>query len=93
MKVVINNVKTVTVANDGAANLILGIAQLASQTTDVAISQDLCSGLTLVPGQSCTISIRVRAFSTGSKSGTLTIVSNDADEATVTVGITATAQW
>jgi hypothetical protein len=53
----------------------------------------VCSGLTLVPGQKCTISVRVRAFSTGPKSGTLTIVSNDADESTVVVGITATATW
>ena len=82
-----------TVANDGAANLVLGNITLASQTTDVAISQNPCSGATLVPGQSCAISIRVRAFSAGPKSGTLTIPSNDADEATVTVGITATAQW
>ena len=93
VRVGINNVKTVTVANDGAANLVLGVVKLATSTTDVAISQDLCSGQTILPGQSCAIGVRVRAFSAGQKSGTLTITSNDADEATVTVGITATAQW
>jgi hypothetical protein len=83
----------VTVVNDGAANLVLGLAKMTSQTTDVAISQDLCSWQTLAPGLWCTINVRVRAFSTGPKSGTLTIVSNDADEGSVAVGITATAQW
>jgi hypothetical protein len=93
VRVGVTYLRTVTVTNDGAANLVLGAVTIARQTSDVAISQDLCSWLTLAPDQSCTIRVRVRTFSPGPKSGTLTIVSNDADEGSVTVGITATGQW
>jgi len=47
--------------------------------------------VTLTPGQSCTIAVRIKATSSGPKAATLSIPSNDADENVVSVSVTATA--
>jgi hypothetical protein len=55
-----------------------------------AAQNDLCSGQTLAPSQSCTVGLKFAPTSTGPKSATLIIPSNDSDEATVTVPLSGT---
>ena len=89
----VKSFQVVTVKNDGAANLVLGATGLSTATGEIALAagQDLCSGVTLAPGQSCTITVRIKATSSGPKAATLSIPSNDADENVVSVAVTATA--
>ena len=89
----VKSIQVVTVKNDGAANLVLGATGLSTATSEIALAagQDLCSGVTLAPGQSCTIAVRIKATSSGPKAATLSIPSNDADESVVSVSVTATA--
>ncbi len=86
------SLRTVTITNDGTANLVLGSATLSANTGETTrpAAQDLCSGKTLAPGQSCTLRVMIIAVTSGSKTGTLTIPSNDPDESPVTVSVTAT---
>jgi hypothetical protein len=87
--------QTVTVKNDGTANLVLGVATLSTSTSEITLlsGQDLCSGATLVPGQSCTIGIRVKAISQGPKTATLSLTSNDPNQNPATANVTATVQY
>jgi len=89
----VKSIQVVTVQNDGAADLVLGTTGLSTATGEIALAagQDLCSGVTLTPGQSCTIAVRIKATSSGPKAATLSIPSNDADENVVSVSVTATA--
>jgi hypothetical protein len=86
------NVRDITVRNDGAANLVLGTATLSASTSELKLpaAQNFCAGVTLAPGQSCTIRVKIMATSAGPKSGTLSIPSNDPDESPVSVSVTAT---
>lgn len=58
-----------------------------------AAGQDLCSGVTLAAGQSCTIGVKIKAASSGTKTATLSIPSNDADGNVVSVSVVSTALW
>ena len=72
---------------------MLGAAGLSRATNEIALAadQDLCSGVTLAPGQSCTVRVKIKATSAGPKTATLSIPSNDADENVVSVSVAATA--
>jgi hypothetical protein len=89
----VKSIQVVTVKNDGAADLVLGATGLSTATSEIALAagQDLCSGVTLAPAQSCTIGVKIKATSSGPKAATLSIPSNDADENVVSVSVTATA--
>ena len=89
----VKSIQVVTVKNDGAADLVLGATGLSTATSEIGLAagQDLCSGVTLAPGQSCTIAVKIKATSSGPKTATLSIPSNDADESVVSVSVTATA--
>src|SRR5689334_9928419 len=65
-----------TVQNTGAAGLVM---QNASTSGDFTVSNDACSGTTVAPGGSCTISVTFTPTQTGSRSGTLAISDNAAD--------------
>ena len=53
-------------------------------------AQDLCTGATLAPTQSCTIGLRFKPTSSGAKSATLTIPSNDPVTPLATVSLSGT---
>jgi len=67
----------VTVQNDGTADLL--VKNITFTGTAFQKSSDLCSNTTLVPGGSCTLSIAFKPGSTGEKTSTLSIPSNDPD--------------
>ncbi len=71
--------QTITLTNKGTGNLIIGnIANPAN--TDFTIVTDNCSSKTLVPAATCTINMSFSTTTAGSKTGTLSIPSNDPDE-------------
>ena len=67
--------QTVTVTNTGTTDLIIGTL---SNTGEFALSADLCSGQTIVPGGICTFDVPFSPLSIGGKSGTVSILSNAA---------------
>lgn len=65
-----------TVQNTGNAGLVMGSV---SPSGDFAVSSDTCSGTTVAPGGTCTVSVTFTPAQTGPRSGTLTIPDNAAD--------------
>ncbi|MEN8263516.1 MAG: choice-of-anchor D domain-containing protein [Nitrospirota bacterium] len=83
--------QTVTVTNDGNANLTIGnIAQSNPTAAPFSILNNNCSGQTLSPSSSCTLTVRFSPSSTGTFSDSFDIPSNDSDENPVTVSISGT---
>jgi hypothetical protein len=83
-----SSVRTVTVKNDGTTNLVLGSVTLAGGNPThfkKIAAQDLCSGLTLAPTQTCTLGIKFTPKSSGAQNATVMIPSNDADESLLAV--------
>ncbi len=66
---------TLTLANAGDANLVLGA--LGGLSAPFALVNDTCSAQTLAPSASCTVDVRFAPTATGSYNGTLAIPSND----------------
>jgi len=78
--------QTFTVSNVGTANLVIGTITITGTGADQFAKQnDNCSGQTIAPDSSATLQVVFSPTSTGAKSATLNIPSNDPDEATVTV--------
>jgi hypothetical protein len=80
----------VTVKNDGTANLVIN--SLSFNGTHPGSFQklsgsDTCSGKTLAPTQSCSVSVVFKPAATGPRSATLTVSSNDPDENPVNVAL------
>lgn len=65
-----------TVQNTGNADLNMASASVSG---DFAISSDECSGTSVAPGGTCTISVTFTPTQTGSLTGALTISDNAAD--------------
>ncbi|MEM4720705.1 MAG: choice-of-anchor D domain-containing protein [Candidatus Methanomethylicaceae archaeon] len=80
--------QTVTVQNDGTGNLTIGT--ISSPSTPFSKVADNCSGHTLSPLQSCTVTYRFTPTSGGSFSGNSNIPSNDPDENPKTVTLSGT---
>lgn len=71
--------QSITVSNLGDANLILGtVTKEGSHPGDFTVTTDACSGGTVVPAGTCTISASFSPTATGSRSASLRIPSNDA---------------
>jgi len=89
----VKSIQTVTVKNDGTANLMLGTVGLSTESGEISLvaGQDLCSGVSLGPGQACTIAVKIKPASSGAKTASLSIPSNDADETVVSVSVGGTA--
>jgi hypothetical protein len=88
-----STLQPVTVRNDGTADLVSGTVTLGGANPDqfkMAPANDLCSGQTLAPAATCTLGIRFKPTSTGAKTASVVIPSNDADEPTVNVSLTGT---
>ena len=83
--------QTVTVSNAGNDNLVIGtIAQVNPLATPFTILNDTCSGQTLAPAASCTLTARFSPNATSSSSDSFDIPSNDPDENPVTVNVSGT---
>jgi len=82
--------QTVTITNDGSAELVIGVVTLADPSGPFSISVDGCSGETLQPGGTCELTIRFDPTNTNNFNGTLRILSNDLDEDLVTVNVSGT---
>ncbi|MCX5915935.1 MAG: choice-of-anchor D domain-containing protein [Deltaproteobacteria bacterium] len=77
-----------TVTNSGSADLIIGQLTLSgADMLDFNTRNDNCTRATVAPSQNCTIQIVFSPRSTGSKSATLSISSNDPDTPTQTVSL------
>jgi uncharacterized repeat protein (TIGR01451 family) len=77
---------SITVSNDGGSDLI--IYSVAVNDSQFAITGDDISGRTLAPGESVNVSLNFTPLTIGPQSASLTILSNDPDESTVTVSLT-----
>ena len=83
--------KRVTVSNDGGANLnVLTIVLTGTHANQFSIENDNCSGESIAPGASKTLEVVFSPTSTGGKSATLSIPSNDPDENPVLVPLSGT---
>ncbi len=83
--------QTVTVTNDGNADLLLGnIAQANPLASPFSILNDNCSAQTLTPAANCSLTVRFSPPSTGAFSDTFDIPSDDPDENPVTVNVDGT---
>ena len=81
----------VTVKNDGTAALTLAAISVGgTNANQFGKASDGCSKKTLAPNASCTVKARFKPTSTGAKTATLTIPSNDPDENPVSVSLSGT---
>ena len=80
---------TLTVGNSGDGDLIIGnISQLDPSEPPFSIISDNCSGFTVEPGESCTLTVVFKPEAEGNYSDTFDIPSNDPDENPVIVNLT-----
>jgi hypothetical protein len=85
--------QTVTVSNAGTGPLKLGTISVGgADANQFSKASDKCSKKTLQPGGSCTVAARFKPTSSGAKSGSLVIPSDDPDEnpVSITLGGTGT---
>jgi hypothetical protein len=81
--------QTVTVTNNGAADLIVG--SIIGPSSPFGIVNDLCSGHTLTPSTgSCTVTARFSPVSAVTSNGNFNVPSNDPDQNPATVGLSGT---
>jgi hypothetical protein len=72
--------QSVTVANTGDASLFINSAATrGADPLDFTEVNDGCSGLTLAPGTSCSVSITFSPTASGTRSGTLIVTDNAAN--------------
>ncbi len=80
--------ETVTVTNDGDADLVLG--QITQPAPPFSVLSDLCSNQTLAPAANCTLTVRFAPSATGAESSSFDIPSNDPIDNLVTVDVDGT---
>ncbi len=84
--------QTVTVSNNGNAGLSVGsIAQTDQISSPFSISNDSCSGQTIIPAKFCTFTVRFLPSAPGSYNDTFDVPSNDPDENSVSISVRGTA--
>lgn len=80
--------QTVTVTNDGAVDLVIGtVGQADPLALPFTFVTDNCSGQSIAPGASCTITVRFAPEAVAAYMDTFDVPSNDPDEPTVTVNV------
>ena len=80
--------QTFNVRNVGYADLVVGTINITgTNANQFAIQNDNVTNKTIIPGGSATLQVIFTPTSTGAKSATLNIPSNDPDEATVLVSL------
>ncbi|MEZ5566566.1 MAG: choice-of-anchor D domain-containing protein [Gammaproteobacteria bacterium] len=83
--------QNITVTNSGSAALVItSVAGADPVAAPFSIKTDNCTGISVAPGGTCTIVVRYAPVDTSAASDSLDIVSNDPDEASVTVSLTGT---
>lgn len=83
--------QTVTVTNDGNADLTLGDVAVADPLAlPFSLPTDNCSGQVLAPAGQCTLTVRFNPPVETTQNDTFDIPSDDPDEATVTVSVSGT---
>jgi hypothetical protein len=83
--------QTVTITNDGNADLDVGSIAVANPLlAPYSIVNDNCSGQTVVPAASCTVGVRFEPTATGATSDTFDIPSNDVTDPTITFQVNGT---
>jgi hypothetical protein len=83
--------QTVTLINNGNAELVLGTLATANPlAAPFSIQNDLCSGQTLTPAANCTLTVRFSPTVAGVFNESFDIPSNDPDEDPVTVNVGGT---
>jgi hypothetical protein len=83
--------KTVTITNSGNADLIIGtITSENPFTSSFSIAADICSGKTIAPAGSCTLSIRFAPAAVGTFTDIFDITSNDPATLVVAVNVSGT---
>ena len=80
--------ETVTVTNAGTADLDIGT--VTSPAAPFTLMINNCSGQTLAPGGTCTVTVRFSPSAETTYTGSFGIPSNDPDTATVTVSVSGT---
>jgi len=81
--------QTVTVTNNGAADLTVG--GIIGPSSPFSIVSDLCSGHAISPSTgSCTVTVRFSPVSAVTSNGNFNIPSNDPDQNPATVGLSGT---
>jgi len=83
-----NATNTLTIHNDGDANLVIGT--LSGLSAPFSLVDNTCSGATVASGGACTVGLRFAPTATGSFSGSLSVSSNDASDPVVTVTASGT---
>ena len=85
--------KTVTVTNNGSADLIIGtIANANPLALPFSIVTDNCSNQTVSPAVNCTLEVRFSPTATASYTDSFDIPSNDPDEDPVTLTVSGTGE-
>ena len=80
--------QSITVGNSGTANLVIGT--ITNPAAPFSKQTDNCSGQTLAPGGTCTVTYRFAPTTSGNFSSNSNIPSNDPDEKPVTVTLNGT---
>ncbi len=87
-----SSIQTLTVTNSGSGGLsIQRLTISGTNGIDFTTQNDQCTGTTLSPDQNCTLQIVFAPHTTGSKSATLAISSNDLDNPTQTVPLSGSS--
>ncbi len=81
--------QTLTVTNNGTTEFDLGTLNLVGAEFSIVTYSDACSGKSLAPSGSCTVSVEASPQSGGSKSATLDIP-NSSNTTAVTIPVVAT---
>jgi len=84
-----SNPTTITVLNSGTLNLNTGQASTTNPTEFIIINDNV-SNQTITPGNTRTLQVKFTPSSSGTKSATLNIYSNDSDKNPVTVTLSGT---
>jgi hypothetical protein len=81
----------ITIGNSGDADLVIGaIASPNALAAPFSITTDNCSGQTIAPAGSCTLTVRFAPTAAGLFSDTFNIPSNDSATGTVTMSVSGT---
>jgi hypothetical protein len=80
--------ETVTVTNDGAADLTIG--QITQPAAPFSVLNDACSNQTLIPAADCTLTVRFNPAAAGLFADSFGIPSNDPNTAIAIVNVSGT---
>ena len=80
--------ETVTVTNDGTADLTVG--QITQPAAPFSVLNDACSNQTLIPAADCTVTVRFNPAAAGLFADSFDIPSNDPNNASAIVNVSGT---